>query len=83
MTRIKPVLWLLLGVVIGFSAVANEPPAMAQNRATLAQGGRLTSIPAGSLDGKGVSFLRDSKSGSCWLLIGGELLASAPREACD
>lgn len=78
---------VLLGVVVGWFA-SGSLGAEAQQ---VPSGRRLTEIPVGNPTTPGAQgsyFLKDSKTGACWLVIRSRddmsaALATAPRESCE
>ena len=85
MKLIKPVLWTLLGVVIGAAAVVTTSRVQAQQKPTE----RIEMTPAAGLisgGAYGVYFVKDIKSGGCWIATKESgvvnTLAVAPPSAC-
>ncbi len=94
MTKLKPILWMLSGVVLGCSATALAlpeqkvvgpvfsmpmPPSPSQPM-------RMTSVFAGHVRAGDVYFVKDTKSSGCWIsTVNGEqsAVAVAPKEACE
>ena len=77
MPRVKPVLWILLGVVVGVSGHALVPSAAAQINVSNV---RVTERSVPSSSGQ-VTFVLDKQSGGCWIKIEGAI-AAAPTAAC-
>jgi hypothetical protein len=82
MRRAKLLGLVLVGVLVGWfaslGAELQEGPS----------GRRLTAIQVGSATTPAASFLQDSKTAACWLMIRARgdmsmVLAPAPREACE
>jgi hypothetical protein len=91
-TKLKPVLWMLSGVVLGSSATALAFPDQAPTRFPLqvtqpaGKSMRVTSVFVGHVSAGDVYFVRDTKSGGCWLatVLGEQsAVAVAPKEACE
>jgi hypothetical protein len=81
MARIRSVLLILLGIVIGFGSSWSVQATQAQPSK-----GRLVVSEAGDVRTRGAYFVKDSRSEGCWLvLFFGEQqsLAPAPKEACN
>jgi len=78
---------VLLGVVVGWFA-SGSLGAEAQQ---VPSGRRLTAIPVGNPTTPGAQgsyFLRDNKTGACWLMVRSRddisaAVATAPRESCQ
>jgi hypothetical protein len=90
MKTLKPLLWIVIGVVIGASAVGSTPAVEAEQR-TAADRFKWT-VVAGGADGRSAKvfgrFLYDTVSSGCWLVLQDindepRALAPAPRIACD
>jgi hypothetical protein len=81
----KPVLWIVVGLVIGASGVSATRTVERQQRPPNRL--EVTAAYGGALDNSAF-FIKDSKSGACWLALrlspSAEVsLAAAPREACE
>ena len=94
MKLIKPVLWTVLGVVIGAVAVLTASRVQAQQTParplSTAQAERLTITPAWATDtggAFGIFVVKDSKSGGCWIATkdghAWSGIAVAPPSACE
>jgi len=86
MPIVKRIGWLLVGAIIGAIAAstltAAQLPALHSER-------RLISLhSAGTTDGGSAYFIKDAKTGACWLTIrfrddSGGSLAPAPAASCE
>jgi len=87
MKLIKPVLWTVLGVVIGVTAVLTGERVQArQGLGQPAPRVSVTAVPNPNF-GK-LSFVKDTRSGGCWIASGDGQggfgsMAVAPFSACD
>ncbi len=88
MKRIKPVLWTVLGVVIGVSAVLTASRVQAQDVMPAPKSdNRIVVTPVGGPN-LHLAFVKDTKSGGCWIgggytdRAGFASLAVAPPSAC-
>jgi hypothetical protein len=83
MRIVKPSLYAAFGMVLGVAATVVATPAPQQS------GARLTETSAGTAQGRPASFVKDAKSGGCWLVVGygtGDAspgVAVAPPSACQ
>ena len=88
MKNLKPVLWIVVGMVVGASGalVAGQGTVVRQDP-TATSGGRLQVTRAGVALFNDAFFVKDSKSGACWLALKWDAstmnVAAAPKEACD
>ena len=87
MKLIKPVLWTMFGAVIGVTAAVTSSRVEAQQK-PLAERIHISPYTGADRSGMyGVYFVKDSKSGGCW--IGAKdgtnwtTLAVAPATACE
>ena len=87
MKLIKPVLWTVLGAVIGATAVLTADQVQAQQNPSAE---RIQVRPAWTTErggAWGLFFVKDSRSGGCWMAAkaGGDWasLAVAPAGSCD
>ncbi len=85
MKLMKPVLWTGLGVIIGVTAVVSTSRVRAQQTPAAE---RIEIRPAdGDNTSFGVFFVKDNKSGGCWVATkeSGVIntIAVAPPRACD
>ena len=84
MRIVKPSLYVALGMILGIAVtvIAETPRQSAASR-------RMSETTAGSVHGRPAVFVKDAKSGACWLAVGyttGELsptIAVAPAAACE
>lgn len=86
MPIVKRIGWLLVGAMIGAIAVstltaAQLPPLHSERRL-------ITLRNAGTTDGGSAYFIKDTKTGACWLTIRfrddtGGSLAPAPMASCE
>ena len=82
MRIVTPSLYVAFGIVLGIAATVVATPAPQQSAA------RLTEISAGTVNKRPAVFVKDAKSGACWLVVGydtGEAspsVAVAPASAC-
>ena len=91
MRMLKPIGFLLVGAAAGVLSTLAVAPARAQ--AQPGAGTRLVITQAGgaqtpsNVPGQALYFVKDTKSGGCWLgsagVSGGLALTAAPKEACD
>jgi hypothetical protein len=92
MEILKPVLWIVLGVGIGGTAIGSTPTVQA-NQGTVSNRLKWIVVP-GPIDaaGRGAQsygrFIYDPASKACWLAIADgadkvQALAPAPTTACD
>ena len=83
MKIVKPSLYSAVGMVLGIAVTAVPTPARQQ------LGARLTEAPAGVVNNRPAIFVKDAKSGGCWLVVGhrtGEAsptIVVAPPSACE
>ena len=83
MRIVKPSLYAAFGMVLGIAVTAVASPAPQQSAS------RLTETSAGSVNKRPAVFVKDAKSGGCWLVVGygtGEAspsIAVAPTSACQ
>lgn len=92
MRVMKPVSLILIGAVAGIASTLAFTPARAESpqagtgtRLVIAQvGGAQT---PSNVPGQALYFIKDTKSGGCWLgsagVNGGLALTGAPKEACE
>ena len=83
MKNLKAVLWTLVGIVISAAAVlAASQAAPSQQKQQ-----RLLVTAAGTAADNSAYFIKDSKSGACWLALkwtaAQTSVAPAPKDACD
>ena len=88
MKNLKPLLWTVVGMVVGAAGVlaANQAlPPQQPTKPTTPQ--RLQVTYAGMALDNSAYFIRDPKSGGCWLVLKWDSslmhLTTAPKEACD
>jgi hypothetical protein len=84
MRTLKPVGLVILGVFGGLFASGSLVAALRQ----AVSGQKLTAIPVNNVAGGSGYFVRDSKTGACWLMVRARddvsaALAPAPRESCE
>jgi hypothetical protein len=89
----KAVIFIFVGALAGFAAGASMPPASAEALQTPGAGTRLVITQAGgaqtpsNIPTQALYFIKDTKSGGCWLgsagVGGGIALTPAPKEACE
>ena len=88
MKNLKPVLWTVVGMVVGavgmlaaMTAAPVEAKQAVENRLKRIEGGLAYA------NGPKALFFKDAKSGGCWLALAWTAadtsLAPAPKEACD
>ena len=81
----KPSLYLAMGMVLGVAATVVAKPTQPQQQSAA----RLTETPAGSVNKRPAIFVKDAKSGGCWLVVGygtgdsSPSIAVAPSSACQ
>jgi hypothetical protein len=86
MLIVKRICWLVVGAVIGAIAVstltaAQLPPLQPERRLIVLRN-------AGAIDGGSAYFIKDTKTGACWLSVrfrdnSGGSLAPAPTVSCE
>ena len=90
MKTLKPLLWIVIGVVIGASAFGSTPSVQAKQR-TDSDRFKWIVVP-GPVNGRGGPvygrFIYDTVSKGCWLVLQdaddqAKALAPAPQVACD
>jgi hypothetical protein len=64
MKILKPSLYVAVGMVLGVAVTVVAKPARQQSAA------RLTETSAGTVNGRPALFVKDAKSGGCWLVVG-------------
>jgi hypothetical protein len=80
----KPVLWMAVGIILGITVTVAARPNSRPPADRLANSGIV-----GLVAGKQAIFEKDTRTGACWLAVGGGgedqtmALAVAPKEACD
>jgi hypothetical protein len=83
MNNLKRAGWILIGVLIGGLAGSS----MAATKAQLSEDPRIKATTTMGVGAVGwVSFVRDSKSNGCWVVVAkdqGVAVAVAPAEACN
>ena len=85
MAGIRPALWILLGTVLGVASTSTVSVMRAQP-VQPAKGRIEVSALAGVVRQREAYFIKDSKSGACWIALfwsEQQSLAPAPKEACD
>ena len=82
MKALKPLLWIAVGLVIGAAGALTAHSAHQQKPAA-----RLQITSAGRVLNNDAYFIKDSKTGACWLALKWTSietsLAAAPSESCD
>ncbi len=90
MKTLKPLLWIVIGVVIGATAIGSTPSIQAQQKPA-SDRFRWIVVP-GPADGRSAKvfgrFIHDTVSSACWLVLQDandqpQALAPAPARACD
>lgn len=87
MKHLKPVLWIVLGVLVGASGAPAVRAAVPQEQRRLEVRPIQGHAVGGGLD-QWAYWIKDSKTGACWLALGRHSgdpigLAPAPKEACE
>ena len=87
MKNLKPVLWIVLGVLVGASGTTAIRAAVPQTQRRL-DVRTISGDAVGSGLNQWAHWIKDTKTGACWLALGrnpGEAvgLAPGPKEACD
>lgn len=82
MKTLKPLLWIVVGLVIGAAGALTAQSAPQQKPVP-----RLQITSAGSVLNNNAFFIKDSKSGACWLALQWTSLETtlsvAPNESCQ
>jgi len=89
MKTLKPLIWIVIGVAIGASAIGSTPSVQAEQR-TASDRFKWIVVP-GPVNPRGAvygSFIYDTVSKGCWLVLQdaddqAKALAPAPQVACD
>jgi hypothetical protein len=82
MKIVKPSLFVAVGMVLGVAGTVVAKPTRQQSAARLAE------TSAGTVNQRPAMFVRDAKSGGCWLVVGygtgdaSPSVAVAPASAC-
>ena len=79
----KRILWLVAGLLVGVSGVSAMPPAAQKQPPSRLQ---VMNLDGETLNNR-VAFVKDPKSGGCWLVLRWDAssmtMAVAPKEACQ
>jgi len=83
MKPVKPVLWIAVGIILGVTATVAARQTAQRPTDRLVNHGIV-----GLVGGRQATFEKDTRTGACWLAVGGSedqgvTLAVAPKEACD